>query len=280
MKRKSALLIGLFLFGEALHAATLVEESFESGGFEQRSMSNGASFRWSPSSVNISDAVSRTGTFSAQFVYGPDAEGEDSWRELGFRFGSPMSQVWVEYWIYYPDNYLHRTQSGPSNNKFFQLNYNGSPKQLLTVESAAQGNGTSGMRRFLSTTQKPDGSTNWPVNDSSTNNFIGDSEDFAIQLGRWTKVLIHYKAGSDGVRSDGRAEVWVNDELIHGLDWPFWEPDNKGQINGGYILGWANSGFSQATRIYVDDFKVYDSPPEMVGEMSKPMPPADFSVGD
>ena len=151
-------------------------------------------------------------------------------------------------------------------------------KQMLTVESAVQGGGDSLMRRFLSTTQSPSRANNWPVNDNDTRNFIGSSGEFAIQTGRWTKVLIHYSAGSDGSRNDGRAEVWVNDKMIHALDWPFWEPDNRGRINGGYILGWSNSGFSQATRIYVDDFKIYDAPPEGGTSSSKPRPPSDFSI--
>lgn len=280
MKNARVLFIVAFLCGaNSAYAELKVEDSFETGTFAQKTLTDGTGLSWGASSVSVSNAQSRTGNYSAQFIFGPDANGEDSWRELGFRLSAPVSEIWVEYWILYPDNYFHRSQSGPSNNKFFQLNYNGAPKQMLTIESEVQGNGNSSMRRFLSTTQTPSGSDNWPVNDSSTSNFIGNSSEFAIEKGKWSRVLIHYRAGSDGVRNDGRAEIWVNGELVHGLDWPFWEPDNQGKINGGYILGWSNSGFSEATRIYVDDFRVYDAPP--VGDESrKPLPPNDFTVGN
>ncbi|MEP0002457.1 MULTISPECIES: hypothetical protein [Marinobacter] len=281
MKKILAFSIALSTLGaSSAQGSTLIEDGFESGDFSTNSMQNGDSFRWSASNVSVSNVTSRSGSNSAQFIFGPDPDGEDSWRELGFRFGKPVSEIWVEYWILYPDNYYHRSQSGSSNNKFFQLNYNGAPKQMLTVESAVQGGGNSMMRRFLSTTQRPDGSVNWPVNDDSSRDFIGGSGEFAIQKGSWTKIMIHYKSGSDGTRNDGRAEVWVNDKLIHGLDWPFWEPDNGGMINGGYILGWANSGFSQATRIYVDDFKIYDAPPDgsSGAPSNPPSPPAEFEI--
>jgi len=280
MKNSLLLFIIALLYGaNSAYGELRLEDGFEAGSFTQKSMTDGTGFSWGASSVSVSSAVSRSGNYSAEFVFGPNADGEDSWRELGFRLTKPVSVIWVEYWILYPDNYRHRSQSGPSNNKFFQLNYNGAPKQMLTIESEAQGNGTSAMRRFLSTTQAPSGVDNWPVGDSSTSNFIGDTREFAIEKGKWSRVLIYYKAGTDGVRNNGRAEVWVNDELVHGLDWPFWEPENQGKINGGYILGWSNSGFSEATRIYVDDFRVYDAPPGG-DESRKPMPPSDFSVGN
>lgn len=281
MKSILSFLIALSMLGASIaQGAPWFEDGFESGDFSKNSMRDGTSFRWSASNVSASNATSNSGSYSAMFVFGPNADGEDSWRELGFRFGKAVSDVWVEYWILYPDNYNHRSQSSSSNNKFFQFNYNGAPKQMLTVESAVQGGGSSLMRRFLSTTQTPSGANNWPVNDYDTRNFIGSSSDYVIQTGRWTKVMIHYSAGSDGVKNDGRAEVWINDKLFHGLDFPFWEPDNQGRINGGYILGWSNSGFSQATRIYIDDFKVFDAPPDGTSSSSKPRPPSDFIIGN
>jgi hypothetical protein len=251
MKNILSFLIAVSMLGASIaQGAPWFEDGFESGDFSKNSMRDGTSFRWSASNVSASNATSNSGSYSAMFVFGPNADGEDSWRELGFRFGKAVSDVWVEYWILYPDNYNHRSQS------------------------------SSLMRRFLSTTQTPSGANNWPVNDFDTRNFIGSSSDYAIQTGRWTKVMIHYSAGSDGVKNDGRAEVWINDKLFHGLDFPFWEPDNQGRINGGYILGWSNSGFSQATRIYIDDFKVYDAPPDGTSSSSKPRPPSDFIIGN
>lgn len=257
----------------------LFEDDFNSGDFSNNVMLDGTSFRWSPRGVMVSSSASHSGEYSAQFVFGPNAEDDDSFKELGFRFGRPLSEVWVEYWILYPKSYYHRSQSGASNNKFFQLNYNGSPKQMLTIESDVQNGGNSFMRRFLSTTQNPGGSRNWPLKDNNTTDFIGSSENFLIQAGKWTKVLVHYKVGSDGIKSNGEAEVWINDNLIHGLDWPFWEPDHQGAINGGYILGWSNSGFSQPTHIYIDDFKIYDSAPDS-RRSTAPMPPGDFRIGN
>ncbi|WP_203300632.1 hypothetical protein [Marinobacter sediminum] len=284
MKKSIAFLallsVGLCSAADVSALESWFKDGFESGDFSTESSTGAGSLRWSPSNVSISSSFSHSGTYSAKFVFGPDANGEDSWRELGFRFDRAFSEIWVEYWILYPSNYNHRSQSSSSNNKFFQFNYNAAPKQMLTIESAVQGGGASLMRRYLSTTQNPDGSNNWPVSDSDTPNFIGSGSNFAIQLGQWTKVMIHYKSGSDGRSNDGLAEIWINDELFHSLEWPFWERDNGGSINGGYILGWSNSGFSQATDIYVDDFTVYTSQPSggAAGTSARPKPPSNIKI--
>lgn len=240
------------------------EDSFESGDMSRQQTREDTSWRWTTGIVT--SAAAHSGSHSIEVPFGPPDHSSPH-RYIRFSFGKPLYEVWAEYWILYPANYVHRNSS-PNNNKFFQFNNNGSGdgRNMLTVESSRQSDGTSALRRFLSETQHPNGSNNWPTSTDGVSNFIGDGEQFAIQLGVWTKIGIYYRAGSDGVQNDGRAEVWVNDELFNGLDWPMWQPSGGGApggvVNGGYMLGSDNAGYDDTTLIRIDDFKIYDANPK------------------
>jgi hypothetical protein len=58
--------------------------------------------------------------------------------------------------------------------------------------------------------------------------------------------------------------MWVNGVLVSELaNFEFWNRAGLQQtlIEAGYVMGWSNSGWDQATEFFVDDFKVYDSNP-------------------
>ncbi len=197
-------------------------------------------------------------SYALRFRYQGTASGTDSFAEQNF--GLPDSgEIWLEYWLYVPSNFAHRSDA-PMNNKFMQLNYNGSRSQILTVEYERQSSNSSYMRRFLSTSEHADGSSNWPVGDRNTSDFIGPNA--------------RIKPGPSGPKSEfttrrvrartsvtGRAEVFVNGQLVHALDWGFWDRTFSGHVNGGYLLGWSDSGFDQQTDFFIDDFKVWTQNP-------------------
>lgn len=286
MTRCKKFATGVFIVGlthvGTLHASEPVvpwfQDSFESAELSDAAALDGSSWEWgtSRSSIGPESGAAIDGTTAVEVPFGPDADGSDSFSELRFKFGRALSEVWIEYWVLYPENYQHRSQSGAVNNKFLQLNYNGSTSQMLTIESERQ-DGWSKMRRFLSTSKNPDGSNNWTMSDKESPNFIGPSDEFAIQLGKWTRVRLHYRAGTDGIQNDGLARLWIGDELYHSLEWPFWEPKYQGKVNGGYFFGWSNSGFSDKTTIRIDGVRVYDTPP---GWGHEPRPPLNVQVVD
>lgn len=230
------------------------EDNFDNG---QKNEANGFEWGGAAGSVAVSSENSYSGDYSLQFAFGPDQDGEDSWEEQRFSFPD-AGQVWVQYRVYVPENFYHRSQA-PDNNKFLQLNQSGG-NNMLTVEYAREGSASS-LRRFLSESEALNGSDNWPVAFAGKSNFIGPDASYALQAGRWTLVGVHYKAGSDGILHDGRAEIWVDGVLFNALDWPLWEPSRLGQIDGGYIFGWSNSGFAEETKFYIDDFKIWLSDP-------------------
>lgn len=75
----------------------------------------------------------------------------------------------------------------------------------------------------------------------------------AADLGRWIKVLLHFKPDSgagDGVFElaiDGKPVVSTKSFAQGGA------PCSPGYFKQGYLLGWANSGFAKDTNVYIDD---------------------------
>jgi hypothetical protein len=67
------------------------------------------------------------------------------------------------------------------------------------------------------------------------------------------------KAASSRLASDGRMQMWVNDTKM--VDYNVGRFHNfnpnvlDATLRNGYLLGWANSGFSENTVFYVDDVK-------------------------
>jgi hypothetical protein len=211
------------------------------------------------SNISVSSDNSHSGKYSLKFVFGPDAPGEDSWAEHRFHFGEQLSSVWIEYQLFVPSNYYHRNDDGTDNNKFFRLWASGQ-KFSLTVETNVEPDrpGESRLRRFLS---ESGGRSGGPIGTSWAPQVIGRQSP--IRPGQWHQIRIHWHSSTNGSQKDGRAEVSVNGELIQSLDWDFWNRSGqpKTYVDRGYLLGWSNSGFSERTEFFIDDFAVYSEDP-------------------
>lgn len=245
-------------------ATPFFEDGFESGDFSKTATNDGSVWGWSPVSVTVDTNNSLTGSNSANFTFGPNAPLDDAWVELAFSFGKSVSEAWAEYDLFVPSNFANRSPSdNAANNKFFQFNFDGSTYQALTVEFTAQGSGKSALRRFLAASEDPaTGQANWPADETEFPNiadFIGAG--CTLVPGNWHQVRLHFKSSTDGTSADGLAELFIDGVLIRSLAWPFWKISTSGQINGGYVLGYANSGYDNATEFRVDNFKAYDSDP-------------------
>lgn len=243
------------------------EDSFESGDLSKTTTSDGSTWEWIAPALSVDSGDATDGTQSVSMVFGPDADESDSSAQLNFDFGKALSEVWVEYDLYIPSNFNHRSQASVTNNKFFQFNFDGSTYQALTIEYVEGGGGYSDLKRFLSASETPGGSINWPTDaqvNPTVENFIGVGAAYTMNPGNWYQIRVHFKSSTDGTSDDGTAELFVDGTLIKSLDWAYWNISTSGQVNGGYVLGYANSGFDSATEFRVDNFKCYDSDPGWV----------------
>lgn len=241
-------------------------DDFESGDLSKSSTSDGSTWVWTPTGVTVDNSAAHTGANSASLVYGPDANGDDSWLQLNFKFGKEVREFWMEYWLYIPANFFHRDQdSAPNtvtNNKFFAARNEGSNFEAWTVEFIRRADGTSDLKRPMSNSQFPGGGNNWPTDESEyVPKFIGPDNTYFCQTGQWNKIGMRFKGSTDGTSPDGRMEVWANDVLVKGFDWAIWSNTYGNLVDGGYIMGWANSGYTNATEFRIDDVKVFLTDP-------------------
>jgi len=249
-------LAGAFIPAQSF-AGIFFQDDFESGDLSHKQ--NGTA--WTSSKLTaVKPDNPKTGSYSLEFRYPANADGVDGFSEQGFALGNKYPDLWVSYDFFVPTNYEHRSQAhlGESdNNKSFihlwEGSYSDPTGPLLGIE-------------------------NWPLSDGSSRGTVRifkpgyfDSHNLAcphtIKLsdrGQWILITIHFKYAT-AAKNDGIAQVWKTysdgtRELacdVHNASW--YVPGAAG-FDTGYLLGWANSGFTNYTKFYIDNIKFSDTP--------------------
>lgn len=242
--------------------APIITDSFESGDLSHTE--NG--FQWYGGQGNLKPVVSsdiaHTGNNSLKFTFRGVSEDKDSWSEQRFDMGKAYPEVWVQFYIYFPDGsegigprYIHRM---PGNNKFIRLWGSESRRDDGTATVAG------GASLFQTkTVSSKIGAEYKVIYNGSITKHMGrygiEAHPMAIDstLGTWIKYKYHVKAAT-AANNDGVIQIWINDVLVTDEQSLDTYPGN-GYLNAytaGYLLGWANSGFDEDTNIYIDDFEI------------------------
>ena len=253
-------------FATPVQSAVIFEDGFESGNLS--TTQNG--FRWVGSTrTEVNSVNPRTGSRSLQFFYHANADGEDGWSEQRFALGGNYTDIWAAYDMRIPNNYYHRDQSDSANNKGFLYLWSGdyaSPSgPMLGPEFWPLGDGSSkaSIRLFGRGYDQHIGSGVCP-------NPIKLSD-----RGKWFRIVAHYKYASSA-NNDGIVQIWKQypdgtQEVACSITNGAWYAANSPGFDSGYILGWANSGYSEDTYFYVDNFKVATH--SLLDETSTESPP-------
>ena len=268
-----------------LNSDVQAQTPFFQDNFDNGAKTNLNGFRWTDASaVAVTDANAFSGNHALQFRFGPNAVGKDAWAEQRFDMGKYLNEVWIEYMLFVPSNFMHRND-GPSNNKFLRLwrdSYANANTQSVGMEfdpTVAKGLSgpvsairpmakigkadTTGMPiatlgAFKAGNRGPDGKT-------KIKSLIAIGPTHPIALGKWTRIRFHFKLSSARLKSDGVYQMWANDSLlVNAQNQPFWNARSvpaDASFRNGYLLGWANSGFTDRTLLFIDDVKFYDSNP-------------------
>lgn len=242
------------------------EDTFDGG---QRHEFGG--FTWSGGrNAAISDEIVYTGSHALKFSFGPTEPGGGShwWTEQRFSLGQQMTEVWVEYMMYYPDGtegvgsaaMCHRNNpDGPENNKFFRLwggghDAYGGNNSKVGMSTRLGSQPCYGNIFFEYTTDGSSGTGSGDINEPRP--------DWENDLGRWIQVRMYYRHVSAPSADDAHFILWkdgvvqINAQNVnqdYESQHPYWD--------SGYILGYDNSGFDETTFIYVDAIKFYDQDP-------------------
>lgn len=262
-------------------ATPFFEENF-TGGVAKTT--NDGSFYWaSPSYTAVSPYLGQdrgisseraySGTHSMKWTFGPDADPSTGQQNSAWYFtmNRNLTDVWIERQLWVSANFAHRLNSpGTNNNKFMELYRDGagggSPNNCILVEQFSLNNvGGDQLSKTKTgaTTWDSLNSLNYPFSDIA---MIGPTGP--LIPGEWNRIRTRFKPASSNSASDGAYYFAINDTVLLNVTnakiWnrstsPNWATDCY--VNGGYMLGACNSGYTEATTFYMDAFKFYDTNP-------------------
>ncbi len=212
-------------------------------------------------SVSISDEMPKEGVYSARFLFSSVPDGADSWSEARFDLGGYYEELSIKFDLYIPGNYEHRASNGGqgwANNKFFRL-WTDTYSDLEKVGASMWNEFDNGNSQTGNNTYNSSFSNDYrtqPTYGMSSRNTTANFINLANDLGKWMSVVIYIKAGTDSSLSEFR--LYKNGQLFLGDTFNNnWVPGTQGYRKG-YLLGWANSGFTEQTNLYIDNVEFYD----------------------
>ena len=250
-------------------------------------LANGQLVAGAPFTVTSNDATTLHFTgdaTNAVSVSGEAAYGNQGSLDGSFHFGAYVTEVWIEFWWYVPSNYAQRLHNNfnaaSANNKLLLVwndTYSGAtdwepgwefyPNYTNGAGAQVTGTGTSWLWPTVNSTVN--GSiitvpTPYTVNLAASAGDVYIGTGGYVVPGQWNQMRYHFKASSAYGNTDGVMEHWVNGTLVfqktngsfYGAATPFYRT-----LHHGYLIGSANSGYTQETKFYIDDFKIYDQNP-------------------
>ena len=272
-------------------ADSIFSDNFESGDLSHTQ----ASANWYGSTrTDVSHAISHSGNNSLRFAFpGNPDPAKDSWAEQRFDLGGFYPEVYIQFYIYYPDGtegigpkYIRRTNV-PGNDKFIRL-FGAADRKgntafktvsggASTWNSSSLDGGRIGLENYCTYNGKI--TDHMGVHGHGDYPFIANSSAAPNDnRGRWIKVKYHRKVASSA-NNDGVEQLWVNDVLTESVTNLCGYPGD-GYTNAwtaGYLLGWSNTGFDKDTYIYIDDVSISTTNDFGNGQTIKaPMPPSDI----
>lgn len=262
-------------------------EDFETQTVESSVAGGNEHFSWAGETrVRVSDEKSYSGDKSLRFTFpGNTDPSAMTTAEQRFSLNTPLSEVWIRYKLWIPENYHHRNSSGADNNKGLIMlwgdGYNTGP--TISTHFELPKDMTNGI-----SDSNPGGSivyASWRREDGSLRNFYNPdnlSENHAgnvgplrgisaSHFGKWNDIVIHAKVSDNNTNFNGAIQLWINGELLYSVTdaTNFFAENNHWDM--GYILGWTNSGFDEDTVFYLDEFTLGHTPGDIDFSVNRPL---------
>lgn len=268
-----ALLIATMAFaGLGASARTIFFDDFEPSGSARTSIG----FSWGDTSRNVyttTDPLTGArptpyrGRSALAFSHRARPVGQDSTAQRAFSLGGAYPDLWIRYFVRIPDNFAHRVERDGSNNKWLCLwndRYTAERTGMTICWSYVPSETSPGGSDIVYDYIAPgaDGKTYWSPQ-LARRSFIS-----ASMKGKWIEVVHHVQMPSRQGAGDGAIQMWIRPPNVPNLvslqdDRAVsfrWGTGPRG-FTAGYLMGWSNSGFTEATTFNIDDFQVLDSRP-------------------
>lgn len=260
------------------------EDSFTGG---QVNPSNGFTYSNDRGALtNCTVVAAATGEVEAGFThslrtrYGAQAIGLNASNgQINFSLGRSCNEIAIEWRVHIPSNYTHRNNYNPGppvapisdNNKFIHLwatsysNGYHQPNLELNTNGATLDNPSDGKSYTRPVMRYSSGSKAGQLTDIPGGGTLLIGESAPMVPGTWNTVRFYAKKETVQGAADGIWKLWVNGTIIHnftGLAMGASDPTKfADDINYGYLLGAANSGFTNQTDFHTQWIKFYDTNP-------------------
>lgn len=245
----------------------LYSDGFEDVPVGQRVFGRGANgFQWRGgySTIVVSDDHAYSGTKSLRFDYpGEPDPTEDSTREQRFILGpegrTDIAEIWVEFMVRVPDNFEHRAATGATNSKLMLLwgeEYSGPNDAQVGANYQRSTNTRS---HIIVSSLHGDDARRGTQQNQTVKGTIFDEAWF----GEWIRLRFHYRLGTGSPGDPTIVRVWRDNTLISEMpqNWNSIIEGGRNYLRNGYIFGWSNSGYTEDTNFYVDDFRIWTADP-------------------
>jgi len=221
-------------------------------------------FSWgvSDGGTSVTDEWAMTGSKSLRFRIPKSSEpGVNYNNEIRFSLGRKVTEIWIEYYLYYPDGtegipgverYRHGEDPNSSDNdKFFRI-WGGSYSNRNKIGFSTR------------PLPDPDDSNIFPeyAKDGGGLGTYGlGSEDFVTDAvrGQWIQVRLHFRL--DTGSGDGQIHLWIDGAPVIGHSGLYVGPLTNRFWDAGYFFGAANSGSPNPSAIYMDDLQFFATDP-------------------
>jgi len=224
----------------------IAQDDFESGAL--------AAPLWNASTNTSVESIDLGGrqTNALQFLYAGVPSEVDSTAEQRFDLGQQYENVSIRFDLYIPLNYEHRNEF-PANNKLFRLwttDHSLASYGHIEKVGASLMPGVDGSRLGIDYSRASNLQISTGVGGTEAG-FISNDDK-----GQWMEVIIDVK--SSNASEPGFIRIYKNGVLfIERVQ----DNDYDNSILGyrvGYLLGWANSGFTNNTYLYIDNIEFHD----------------------
>lgn len=238
-------------------------EPFYSHDFSDGARTDKHGFAWLSSSANVTveDAPLRPGQKALAFAHRAKPIGEDSTAQQNYDMGRELREVWVAYDLYIPHNFALRDDVGGENNKFHLLFADSNVgDNLLVGAEYLRVSDTDSRVKLLGKTDN----NQWSALDKQA--FKHPTFLTTAMRGTWQRVREHVRIDSAAGVHDGVYECRVNDVLVWSAgDTPIYNSGRNNYVRKGYLMGWANMGFTEETVFYLANPAWYDRDPMWPG---------------
>ena len=200
-------------------------------------------FTWT-GGKEISDTQAFEGDNSLLFSFGRD-------QAQGFELASLRTEVTIEFRLYIPSDYYHRTTGvgyEGANNKFLRIwpvNYTDVEKVGFSTGIQAGGLGESTLLVEFSNEEATSAA---PAAQSTVADFITVAD-----RGQWMNIKMQITAAT--ASTPGYVSMYKNGSLFFERETVTRGYDEVG-FGAGYLLGYANTGFEVQTLVYIDSFSI------------------------